>query len=667
MKKRKRKVGKGFKLFAIVLVLTSLFLLTKIIYINILSNLLLSILSIIFLIIDSICIFLLLKSNHKKIGLLVSGFLIITFSLLTFYLNKTTNVFANLNLDYKTYNYSIIVLNNSKYDKIKDLKNKNIGYYDEESEETTKSLTKLKNKVSINLVASDDIHNLRDELINGNIEAVLIEKSYLDILNENVLEDNTTFKDKIKEIYNFSIKIKIDDIAKDLNVTKEPFNIYISGIDTYGEISSVSRSDVNMVVTINPSTNQVLLTSIPRDYYVKLYNKIGYKDKITHAGLYGTETSIKTIEDLLNIEINYYIKLNFSSVLNIVNALDGVSVYSEYEFTSIDNYHYEKGYNNLNGEEALSFARERKSFALGDRQRIKNQQALLNAIIDKCLSPSIIKNYSKLLDSAQNSFITNMRMNRITSLVKMQLTNNYSWTIVSNNLNGIDAKEYTYSAPNTKVYVMSPVEESIEYAIKLINKVENDEILDKELILEEQKEIIRIVNVASINAQNNIKVETPKKNQTEKEENNTSANEKVELTAKLLKPTIEFTEGDEYIYHGIKATYGTKDITKDNNLKIKFRVADKEFDDYRNLIYYVSHLKPNNYIINYIITYENETLTLNQQVNIKKIITNTNQKDEFDDELLDEKDNNTPEDELETKPDVSDTSNEENDLNKSEE
>ena len=667
MKKRKRKVGKGFKLFAIVLVLTSLFLLTKIIYINILSNLLLSILSIIFLIIDSICIFLLLKSNHKKIGLLVSGFLIITFSLLTFYLNKTTNVFANLNLDYKTYNYSIIVLNNSKYDKIKDLKNKNIGYYDEESEETTKSLTKLKNKVSINLVASDDIHNLRDELINGNIEAVLIEKSYLDILNENVLEDNTTFKDKIKEIYNFSIKIKIDDIAKDLNVTKEPFNIYISGIDTYGEISSVSRSDVNMVVTINPSTNQVLLTSIPRDYYVKLYNKIGYKDKITHAGLYGTETSIKTIEDLLNIEINYYIKLNFSSVLNIVNALDGVSVYSEYEFTSIDNYHYEKGYNNLNGEEALSFARERKSFALGDRQRIKNQQALLNAIIDKCLSPSIIKNYSKLLDSAQNSFITNMKMNRITSLVKMQLTNNYSWTIVSNNLNGIDAKEYTYSAPNTKVYVMSPVEESIEYAIKLINKVENDEILDKELILEEQKEIIRIVNVASINAQNNIKVETPKKNQTEKEENNISANEKVDLTAKLLKPTIEFTEGDEYIYHGIKATYGTKDITKDNNLKIKFRVADKEFDDYRNLIYYVSHLKPNNYIINYIITYENETLTLNQQVNIKKIITNTNQKDEFDDELLDEKDNNTPEDELETKPDVSDTSNEENDLNESEE
>ena len=139
------------------------------------------------------------------------------------------------------------------------------------------------------------------------------------------------------------------------------------------------------------------------------------------------------------------------------------------------------------------------------------------------------------------------------------------------------------------------------------------------------------------------------------------------MTAKLLKPTIEFTEGDEYIYHGIKATYGTKDITKDNNLKIKFRVADKEFDDYRNLIYYVSHLKPNNYIINYIITYENETLTLNQQVNIKKIITNTNQKDEFDDELLDEKDNNTPEDELETKPDVSDTSNEENDLNESEE
>ena len=126
------------------------------------------------------------------------------------------------------------------------------------------------------------------------------------------------------------LRVKVDGVGKDLNVTREPFSVYISGIDTFGEISSVSRSDVNMVATINPSTRQVLLTSIPRDYYVQLYGKSGYKDKITHAGLYGIETSIKTIEDLLDTEINYYVKVNFTSVIDIVNAIDGGSVFSEY-------------------------------------------------------------------------------------------------------------------------------------------------------------------------------------------------------------------------------------------------------------------------------------------------------------------------------------------------
>ena len=371
------------------------------------------------------------------------------FSIAYFFINKTTTIFEKLNLDYKTYNYSIVVLKTGNYDNLKDLQNKKIGYYNEESEETSKSLSKIKQKIKPTLKKEDDIHILRDNLINGDIDAILIEKSYLDILNENILENNISFKSIIKEIYTFTIKLKIDDISKDLNVTKEPFNIYISGIDTYGSISSVSRSDVNMVVTINPSTNQVLLTSIPRDYYVKLYNKTGYKDKITHAGLYGVETSIKTIEDLLDIEINYYLKVNFTSVIDIVNAIGGVNVYSDYEFTSIDNIHYNKGYNDLNGEQALSFARERKAFAIGDRQRVKNQQALLNGIIDKVLSPGIIKNYNKLLDTAQSSFVTNMKMSRITSLIKMQLSNNYSWNIVSNSLNGIDTKSYTYSAPTT--------------------------------------------------------------------------------------------------------------------------------------------------------------------------------------------------------------------------
>ena len=632
MKKKKRKVGMGFKIFAVLLLLISIILLVKIMNINILSNLLLVALIGVFVIIDGFCLYLLLRSRKKKIGLLISSIFIIIFSILTFYLNKTTNVFESLNLNYKTYNYSIVVLENSKFNKIKDIKNKELGYYNEESEENEKALAKINDKVKTNLNKVDDIHILRDDLLKGDLDAILIEQSYLEILNENILEDNSTFKDRIKEIYKFTINIKIDDISKDLNVTKEPFNIYISGIDTYGEISSVSRSDVNMVVTVNPSTNQVLLTSIPRDYYVQLYNKKGYKDKITHAGLYGVETSIKTIEDLLDTEINYYLKVNFSSVIDIVNAIEGVRVYSEYEFTSIDNFHYEKGYNNVSGEEALSFARERKAFAIGDRQRVKNQQALLNAIIDKVLSPSIIKNYNKLLDSVGNSFVTNMKMSRITSLIKMQLTENYTWNIISNSLNGIDASNYTYSAPNTKVYVMESVEESIDFAIDLIKKLENGEVLDKVTIEEEQKKITQVVNIRSNEYLNNKTIISDKKDE---EVNNDSIEVEEKLVAKLVKSSVEFTEGDEFIYHGITVTYGYKDITKDSNLKIKFRVKSEEFDDYRDLIYHVSNLDAGNYVINYIVSYKEASVTLNQSVTIKELVIKDSEKDEPVDSNID--------------------------------
>ena len=212
-------------------------------------------------------------------------------------------------------------------------------------------------------------------------------------------------------------------------------------------------------------------------------------------------------------------------------------------------------------------------------------------------------------------------MSRITSLIKMQLTNNYSWNIISNSLNGIDANNYTYSAPNTKVYVMEEVIESVDYAIKLIDDVEKDVILDKTIIEEEQKKITGIVNIKSNEKQNNL----IDKDDTSKEEislNPTKPTQKQEtgLSAILLKPNIEFTVGDEFIYHGITATYDNKDITKDTNLKLKFRVQDKEFDNYSDLIYHVSNLESGNYIINYIINYKEEKITLNQNVTIKELI-----------------------------------------------
>ena len=286
-----------------------------------------------------------------------------------------------------------------------------------------------------------------------------------------IKEENNEFESKTKVIYKFSIKIKSKAKAKDVDVTSKPFTIYVSGIDTYGKITSVSRSDVNMLITVNPETKQVLLTSIPRDYYVQLHGIRGNKDKLTHAGMYGVDMSISTIEDLLDVEINYYVKVNFTSLIDIVNALDGITVYSDYTFTSIDGMHYTEGNNFMNGEQALSFARERKAFAAGDRQRGKDQQAVIAAIIKKVCSKKIITKYSSLLKSLDGKFQTNMSQNKITSLLKMQLNDMASWNVSTYNLEGVDSREYTYSGGNMQLYVMLPVTGSLEQAKTLIDDV----------------------------------------------------------------------------------------------------------------------------------------------------------------------------------------------------
>lgn len=564
---------------------------------------------------DMISIFFMLRGKKKKLGLGIAVILIFAFSLLSFYINKTTGLLSSLNLNYKTYNYSVVVLKDSPYKKIKDIDGKNLGYYDDGSNESEKALDKVLGKVELESTSYEDTHALANALLEKKVDAILIEDSYLDILSESITDDDEAFQDRVRKIYSFVIVTKTSDISKDINVTKEPFNIYISGIDTYGEISSVSRSDVNMVVSVNPATRQILLTSIPRDYYVQLHGKSGYRDKLTHAGLYGTDMSIQTIEDLLDIEINYYVKVNFSSVINIVNAIDGVNVYSDYTFTSIDNYHYTKGYNAVNGEEALSFARERKAFALGDRQRVKNQQALLRAIFDKCTSKAIITKYSKLLDSLNGSFVTNMKMSRLTSLIKMQLSKNYSWNIVTNSLNGSDSSNYTYSVPSQKSYVMEPDEESVAYATELINKVIDGEILDEET-MEEASNYVHKVTQGSSNSSTSSNTTTDTSSSLKEDD---SLNTKEGLVAKLGKTKVTFVEGDEYVYYGYTVTYNGKDITNNSDLEEKFSVNGKSFTDYQELVLYVSRLDAGDYTIIYTITYHNDSTILNQSVTIEEL------------------------------------------------
>ena len=616
-KERNKKKGK-LGLLSSLLIIMSLILVVSLVFFDALPITYLGVIIGIIVLIDIILIVMMKKKKKKGFVKCLSFLLSIMMGVFSFYILKTAGLINNLNLNYKTYNYSVVVLKSSNYDKIGDIKGETLGYYKTDGDECKKSLAKLSKKVKTDNKDYDDVNEMAKDLIDGQVESILIEDSYLKILDENSSQnvENSEekesngivgFSDDTKVIYKFTIIVKTSNISKDLDVTRKPFNIYISGIDTYGEISSVSRSDVNMVVTVNPKSKQILLTSIPRDYYVKLHGKSGYNDKLTHAGLYGVDMSIQTIEDLLDIDINYYVKVNFSSVIDIVNAIGGVEVYSDYDFTSIDGFRYSKGYNKVNGEEALSFARERKAFAAGDNQRVKDQQALLEAMFRKCTKPSIIAKYNNLLNSVSGSFVTNMPADRLKALIRLQMYKKYSWTITSNSLEGSNSSNYTYSYSSQKLYVMEPIEESVSYASELIKSVFDGEKLDPSY---------------DGNASDVHKV-TSSKNSSSNSSNNNDTKKTVttsepvrELNVRLVKDSVTFTEGDSYIYHGYIASYGDKDVT--NNSTVVFTINGNSFTDYRELVSFVSNLSVGQYNIVYKIKYGSVSKSLNQTVIIEK-------------------------------------------------
>lgn len=476
-KRTKKRKNLFYKTISIILAVVSVIFLGILSYIDLLPSKYLTILVIIILLFDLLNITLLnikrLKRKIKKGISVIVVFAILIMLIGNFYLSKTLGVLmSNGDSKYKLENYSVIVLKNSNYNNIEDIRNKTVGYY-QNSTGSKEAQEYLGKKVNIDFKSYSSSDTLVADLLNSKIDVILIEDAIINIMGEEL----DIFNSSIKVIYTFTVKVKVELTLKDVDVTKDSFIIYISGIDTYGKISSVSRSDVNIVMVVNPTTKQVLLISIPRDYYVQLHGTTGTKDKLTHAGIYGIDMSIKTIEDLLDIDINYYLKVNFTSVIDIVDALGGVDVYSEYTFISYSGYSFKEGYNKANGEQALDFARTRKAFADGDRQRGKNQQALIEAIIRKSTSKSIITKYSSLLDAVNGKYQTNMSIKKITSLIKKQLNDMSSWNITSYSLTGSDSYNNTYTY-NQLLYVMEPNKESIEEAKELISRVLGNESLD---------------------------------------------------------------------------------------------------------------------------------------------------------------------------------------------
>lgn len=258
----------------------------------------------------------------------------------------------------------------------------------------------------------------------------------------------------------------------------EIYTVFVSGIDNRGGIVAKSRSDVNIIAVANTGTRQLLLVSTPRDFYVPLSISNGVPDKLTHAGIYGINVCMDTLSMLYDIDINYFFRLNFDGFKSIIDALGGITVNSDYDFKT-GLFHYDKGENELNGEQALAFARERYAFAEGDRQRGRNQMAVIEGVVNKALSPEILKNYTSVLFSLQESFETNISYEEIAHLVQKQLAEGGDWNIISYSANGTGATKKPYSM-SQNAYVMIPDDTTVEKAKELIQKVYDGEVISEE-------------------------------------------------------------------------------------------------------------------------------------------------------------------------------------------
>lgn len=385
--------------------------------------------------------------------------------------DKTVDIVTDKGTEEKT-EMVIAVLADSDVEKITDLSELLIGYLDDYDVNSSKKVMDEIDKSvggSANYNAFDDKFAMVDALYNQTIKAMILNKANIDVIKDG--EGYEDFEDKVKIIYSSEITNFIEIVDKEQNTNLNQFVVYISGIDTFGDVSVRSRSDVNILAVVNTKTKHIQLINTPRDYYIEHPKSNGVKDKLTHAGLYGVENSIGALENLYGVNINYYVRMNFSGFEDIIDAMGGIDVYSDKDFTVEPVKHYTVGVNHLSGIEALAFARERHAFAAGDIQRGQNQMNVIIAMINKLSSKDVLYNYSNVLDGIAGTFQTDMTSDDIYALVKKQLVDNTKYTIDSYSVTGTGDSCTTYSTPKTKVWVMQPNMDEVEHAKGLINSV----------------------------------------------------------------------------------------------------------------------------------------------------------------------------------------------------
>ena len=417
-----------------------------------------------------------MKSKGKRItGCIVSILISIFLVLGLFTIHKMNSFINSIDSDgLKIDNMVVAVRNDDLAESIQDMPDYKFAtqaYMDKDN--TNKMVESIENALDkkIDVHEYKTVEELSRALIDNSVDAIIYNEAFTGIIEEFIPD----YLEQVKIIYQYGIETELGN--NDEYVAGEAFNIYISGIDVSGPISTTSRSDVNIIMTVNTASKNILLTTTPRDYFVPIPEiSGGARDKLTHAGIYGVDASIRTLEELYGIDIDYYAKVNFSSLIDIVDILGGVEVYSKYEFTPLHgkDFHFVEGINHMNGEQALAFSRERYSFQEGDNQRGKNQEAVIESIIKKAMTPAILKDAGKIIESVSDSIQTNMGDEQIKKLISMQLKDNASWNIESQAVTGFGDMNSCYSSGSQMLYVMNPDMDSVAGA-----KVKMEEVLDR--------------------------------------------------------------------------------------------------------------------------------------------------------------------------------------------
>lgn len=384
------------------------------------------------------------------------------YSYALYQLNQTDKFFDGItDIDTQQASFYLIAKKSGGTSYPSDFEDAAVASYMTQDETYVDAWNKLSRSCSPEITKYADVDAAAQYFLSGSFKGLFVSRDHY----RTICSDLKGFKKKTKIVKRIRVDVDSGIELKHVNVKTQTFNIYVSGLDTAGGIHNASRSDVNMIVTVDPVKHKILLTSIPRDTVVTMQDKGGVTDKLTHTGIYGVSETIKSVQDLLGVDMNYYVKVNYSTVIRFINAIGGIDVVSDYEFDThgqAAQYHFVKGINHLNGRQALAFARERKAFSDGDVQRNRDQQKVMSAMIKKVTSSkTLLTSYSSILKKCRNYIQVNMTGEEMKTLIKMQIANGYDWKIRKQELKGTGNLAQCYSTGSSYVYVMEPSEKSI--------------------------------------------------------------------------------------------------------------------------------------------------------------------------------------------------------------